>query len=66
MNTGQFLLLIVPLLVVQVVLAILALRDLALPNRTVLGGNKALWAIVIIFGELLGPVAYYLAGRRNA
>jgi hypothetical protein len=65
-NTSQILLLALPLVVVQLGLMALALRDLLAPGRSVMGGSKPVWAIVIIFGELLGPLAYFLAGRRDA
>lgn len=66
MNTTQLLLLALPLVLIQLSLIVLALRDLVTPERVVLGGNKLVWALIIVFGELLGPVAYFLAGRRDA
>jgi hypothetical protein len=65
-NTSQILLLALPLVVVQLGLMALALRDLRSPGRSVLGGSKPAWAIVIVVGELVGPLAYFLAGRRDA
>lgn len=58
--------LLVPLIAVQVTLVVLALRDLTRPERRVRGGNKWVWAIVIVFGELIGPLVYFLAGREDA
>jgi hypothetical protein len=66
MTTTQLLLLLLPLIILQLGLMVFALRDLASPGRIVLGGNKIVWALVIVFGELLGPIAYFLAGRRDA
>jgi hypothetical protein len=65
-NASQIVLLVLPLVLVQLGLMALALRDLAAPDRSVAGGSKVLWALVIVFGELVGPVAYLLAGRRGA
>jgi hypothetical protein len=65
MTTTQILLLIAPLLLVQLGLMALAVRDLLAPGRTV-RGSKPAWLLIIVFGELVGPVAYFLAGRRNA
>jgi hypothetical protein len=45
---------------------ILALRDLLRPERHVVGGNKLVWSAVIVLGEMLGPIAYLLFGRRDA
>jgi hypothetical protein len=58
--------LVLPLLAIQVVLMVVALRDLARPERRVRGGNKWLWAAVIVFGELLGPLLYFLVGREES
>ncbi len=53
------------LIALQVILAIVALRDLFLPERRVRGGSKALWALLIIFGELFGPLIYLFFGREE-
>lgn len=66
MSASQILVVVTPLLALQLGLIALALRDLASPNRMVLGGSKPFWATVIVFGELVGPLAYFLAGRRDA
>jgi hypothetical protein len=63
MTTGQILLLALPLIVIQLGLMLFALRDLTAPGRTVRGGSKALWAVVIVLGELFGPLFYLFAGR---
>jgi ABC-2 type transport system ATP-binding protein len=60
---GGVLLLLVPVLLLQLALAVLALIDLARPERRVRGGSKALWALVIVLVNLVGPIAYFLAGR---
>jgi hypothetical protein len=59
----QYLPLIIPLVVIQLVLMAVALFDLA--HREKVRGPKWLWAIVIIFGEMIGPVAYLLVGRQE-
>ena len=63
MTLADALPIIVPLLVLQLVLIVLALRDLARPERRVRGGSKIVWAVVIIAGELLGPLLYLFVGR---
>jgi hypothetical protein len=57
--------LVLPIVAIQVVLIVLALRDLVRPERRVVGGNKVVWGIVIVALELLGPVLYFLAGRET-
>jgi hypothetical protein len=29
------------------------------------GGNKVVWGVVIVLGQLLGPLAYFLFGREE-
>jgi len=55
---------VTPLIAVQVMLIAIALRDLTLPERRVRIGNKLVWAIVIVFLEVLGPALYFMAGRE--
>jgi Phospholipase_D-nuclease N-terminal len=65
MDPGTLLAILVPLLAIQIVLIVVALRDLLLPERRVRGGNKGLWAVVILLGEILGPLLYFALGREN-
>lgn len=53
------------LLAIQVLLAVLALWDLSRPHRRVSGGNKAVWVVVILLFQMLGPLAYFLIGRED-
>jgi hypothetical protein len=55
--------LLIPILLLQLGLMIYALVDLAKRERT--KGPKWLWALIIIFLELFGPVIYLLAGREE-
>lgn len=66
MTIEELLPLIIPLVVIQLVLMGLALRDLVQPDRRVKGDNKVVWALVIVFGQLLGPIVYLLVGRDEA
>jgi hypothetical protein len=58
--------LVIPILVIQVGLLIWGLYDLTRPDRRVKGDNKVLWAIVIIFINILGPILYLIVGREEA
>ncbi len=58
---AKYLPLIIPLVLVQLGLMIYCLIDLAKREKT--KGPKWLWAIVVILGELIGPVIYLLFGR---
>lgn len=54
---------LVPLVLLQLGLMIYALRDLA--GRDRLNGPKWLWAVVIILGQLIGPILYFTVGRKD-
>lgn len=56
--------LIAPLIAVQLILMIVALIDLSKIYGT--NGPKWLWAIIIIFGSMIGPIVYFIAGRRQS
>jgi len=56
--------LLVPILVVQFVLIIVALRDLL--GRETVRGPKWMWVLVILFVNLLGPILYLVLGREDA
>ena len=53
--------LILPLIVLQLALMIVALTDLIRREKT--RGPKWMWAIIILLGELLGPILYFIIGR---
>jgi hypothetical protein len=62
---GDILPFVVPLLVLQLVLLVVALYDLTRPERRVKGDSKVVWALIIIFVNLLGPLIYFLFGRED-
>jgi DMSO reductase anchor subunit len=57
----KYLPLIIPLILIQLALMIFALIDLGKREKT--RGPKWMWALIIIFGELLGPIIYFVIGR---
>jgi len=59
----QLLPLIIPLVLLQLILMIVALVDLSKREKT--RGPKWLWAIIIILGELIGPILYFIIGREE-
>lgn len=67
MNPGEIremIPLLIPLLVIQLVLIGIALRDLVRRKR-VKGGNKLLWGLVIVFIQYIGPILYLTIGREE-
>lgn len=54
---------LIPVILLQLGLMIFALVDLIRREKT--RGPKWLWAIIIVLGELLGPIVYLLLGREE-
>lgn len=55
--------LLAPVLVIQVILFIIALVDLIRIEKT--NGPKWIWVLVIVFVNIIGPILYFVLGRRN-
>ena len=61
---GTILPVVLPLVLLELALLAFALWDLT--HRTqVKGGNKWVWAIIIVFISLAGPLAYLFLGREE-
>jgi hypothetical protein len=54
---------LVPILILQIGLMLFALIDLI--RRPAANGPKWLWALIIILINIIGPIAYFLIGRRE-
>ena len=59
----ELLLFLIPVIVLQLALLTFALVDLA--RRPKANGPKWLWVIIIVFINLIGPIAYFLVGRQE-
>ena len=55
--------LIWPLLALQLLLAVIGLISLRKAEFT--RGPKWLWALIIIFGNMVGSIAYFIIGRKD-
>jgi hypothetical protein len=55
---------LVPLIILQVNLLVVALLDLA-RRKHVTGGNKVIWVLVTVGIQIIGPVTYLIAGRKE-
>ena len=55
---------LIPLLILQLVLLIIALVDL-IKRQKVRGGNKVIWALLIVLVNIIGPVVYLIFGREE-
>jgi hypothetical protein len=65
MSDVQIVLLLLPVIVIEIGLLILALRDLLRPERHVRGDSKLMWGIIIVLVGLLGPILYFTVGRED-
>ena len=55
--------LIAPIILLQFILLLVALIDLVRIPAT--NGPKWLWALIIVFGNIIGPIVYFIVGRRT-
>ncbi len=55
--------LLAPLIVIQLALVVAGLWDLS--RRAATRGPKWLWAVVILFIQIFGPLAYFVVGRAE-
>jgi len=59
----EYLPLLIPLFILQFILIIAALIDLARREQT--RGPKWVWVLVILFVSTIGPIIYFIAGRQD-
>lgn len=56
--------LLLPIIALQIGLMVYSLVDL-FKRETVRFNNKAIWAVVIIFVNMIGPIVYLAIGRSD-
>jgi ABC-2 type transport system ATP-binding protein len=66
MDPTTIALVVLPLLILQVGLMFFALYDLFQEDRRVRGDSKIMWALIIGFANILGPLAYLFIGRDES
>ncbi|MHA2366016.1 MAG: PLD nuclease N-terminal domain-containing protein [Candidatus Hodarchaeales archaeon] len=60
----ELLLLIIPILILQILLIIIAIRDwLKEENKNI--PNRLMWLLIILFISAFGPIIYFLAAPRH-
>jgi hypothetical protein len=62
-DLGELIPLLIPIILVEIVLVVIALVDLIRRERT--RGPKWVWVLVILFINLIGPIVYLLFGREE-
>jgi hypothetical protein len=60
---NQYLPLLIPILIIQLALIVVALLDLS--RRSAIRGPKWVWVLVILFVNLIGPILYFVLGRED-
>ncbi|MUG46590.1 transcriptional regulator [Paenibacillus woosongensis] len=55
--------LLAPVIALQLILMITAL--LSLLRAQTVRGTKWIWALVIIFGNMIGSIVYFILGRKE-
>lgn len=55
--------LLAPVIIIQLILLAVSLVDLIRIERT--NGPKWLWVVIILFVNIIGPILYFVIGRRN-
>lgn len=56
---------LLPLLLAELALVAFCLVDIFRADRRVRGGNKLVWALVVLLIGTLGPLAYLFFGRED-
>ncbi len=57
--------LIMPVIILQLILALIGLISLAKASPESVRGPKWVWVLVILFGNIIGSIAYFAVGRRE-
>ena len=60
----NLILLLAPLIIIQFILIIVALVDLFKGKETL--GPKWLWLLIIVLITTIGPILYFIIGRKRA
>ncbi len=62
----QLLVLLIPIVVVELGLAVWALYDLTRPGRRVRGDSRLMWGLIVLLVSLIGPILYFVVGRQES
>jgi len=59
----QYIPFLVPVVIIELILLVAGLVDLIRREKT--RGPKWVWAIVIVAVNIIGPIIYFVAGRKD-
>lgn len=60
----EYLPFLIPLIIVQIILQVVALVHL-LKHTNYRFGNKIFWIIIVLLGQMIGPIIYFVFGREE-
>ncbi|MCL6572830.1 MAG: PLDc N-terminal domain-containing protein [Bacillus sp. (in: Bacteria)] len=60
---ADYLPILAPIFIIQLILLSVAIIDLVRNEKT--NGPKWLWVIIILFINIIGPILYFVIGRRS-
>ena len=63
-NLVEYLPFLLPILLIEVVLMITALVHV-LRHKTYRFGNRALWIVIVVCIQIIGPIIYFTIGRKE-
>lgn len=55
---------LIPLIAVQLILMVIALVHI-FKHDTYKRGNRIMWVMIVVAGELIGPIAYFILGKEE-
>ena len=64
-SLGTWLPLLLPLVILELILILVALIDLIRRDPRQVRGSKLAWGLIILFIATLGPICYLLLGRKE-
>lgn len=62
---GTILSLVLPLAALELILIIVALVDLVRREPDQVNGSKIMWGLIILFISTIGPICYFILGRKE-
>ncbi len=62
---SEYLPLLIPLVLIQIGLLIFALLDLVKRPQEALNGSKVMWVLIIALVNVIGPILYFIVGRKD-
>lgn len=63
--SGQLLALLIPLALLELLLVVLALVDVLRREPERVRGSKVAWVLIILLISTLGPICYFIIGRKE-